>query len=509
MNLRILSLFSSMLLCAITGYSINYPTAVEKVLIKAGKNRTELEKVIVYYKKKKDPLKLRAAYFLISNMDCHSSANYYWADQNNKKIPFNEFSYPDFTAAEKAAADIKIKNPGARMLPENISDVTSLKADFLIDHINRSFVAWRKSPIKGVTFESFCEYILPYRASVEPVQAWMPTYTERFKYFDELLRINGLNNSLAALRANFASWFTDTYDLESRREPLPRLGSMQLLFRKKGPCEDIADLSTFIFRSQGIPVALDIVPFWGTSTGSHFSTAIFDSKHHITHFDLSKTVSSDNVLSREPPKVIRITYAKQTGTLADIENPANIPDGFMQTVNYKDVTPDYWPTANLTCKLYPAYAKGKIAYSCILNGLRWRPTWWGKINNGTVTFEKMGKGIVYVPECYRNGKLIPAGSPVALGYHHEMILTPDFQNRTKVIIKQEAGYINFKFGRKYRLYFWNDRWLPIGQQVAAMTTTQMEFTNVPKHSLLVLIPEYSKRKERPFMITDDGKRTWF
>src|SRR6202012_5597349 len=116
-----------------------------------------------------------------------------------------------------------------------------------------------------ISFKCFCDYILPYRVSVEPVQSWQATYASRFIKFKETINSAGIQKAFSLLNANFQTWFTDTYDVEIRKEPLPRLGAMQLLSRKKGPCEDIADLTAFIFRSQGLPAALDITPFWGTS----------------------------------------------------------------------------------------------------------------------------------------------------------------------------------------------------------------------------------------------------
>ena len=36
---------------------------------------------------------------------------------------------------------------------------------------------------------------------------------------------------------------------------------------------------------------------------------------------------------------------------------------------------------------------------------------WGKIKGQQVTFDKMGKDIVYLPTYYAKGKSIPAGQP--------------------------------------------------------------------------------------------------
>jgi len=506
-------LFILLFICPLLGFTQppdSYPATVKIVLTKAGKNKMELEKAINYFNKSGDALKLKAVYFLIANMDIHSSADYYWADAKGNKIVYNEFNYSDFNTATKAAGLISAQHPGAHMVPVMIPDITIIKGDFLIDHINRIFVAWKTSWAKNISFNDFCEYILPYRVSVEPLQNWTPTYTNRFKWFKDGLKANGIQKELAALSINVNTWFINTNELESRKEPLPRLGAMQLLFRKKGPCEDVADLSAYILRSQGVPVALDVIPYWATSTGSHFTTSVFDPQMHTIRFDLSRIDAiSNNAVPREPSKVIRVTYSKQPGTLAGFEKPENIPDGFMQTVNYKDVTADYWPTTNVTCPLLPNKNNSKIVYAYIFNGLRWRPTWWGIKNGNSVTFKNMSKGVVYLPAYYKDKKLMPAGYPLAEGYHHEMSLAPDLNKRISIVLKQESGYLTFKPGKRYKLYYWDNRWQFISQQVANLSTSELLFSNVPKNSLLLLLPEYSQKKERPFMITDDGKRNWF
>ena len=121
----------------------------------------------------------------------------------------------------------------------------------------------------------------------------------------------------------------------------------------------------------------------------------------------------------------------------------------------------------------------------------------------------MSKGVVYLPAFYNDHKMIPAGYPLVEGYHHEMSLAPDLNNRISMVLKQESGYLTFRPGKKYRLYYWNNKWQLLAQQVANIGTSEMLFGDVPKNSLLLLVPEYSQKKERPFIITDDGKRNWF
>ena len=50
-----------------------------------------------------------------------------------------------------------------------IYDVNSLTGKYLINNVNHAVDTWRLSEYKDIPFNDFCEYILPYRVTVEPV----------------------------------------------------------------------------------------------------------------------------------------------------------------------------------------------------------------------------------------------------------------------------------------------------------------------------------------------------
>lgn len=212
--------------------------------------------------------------FLIANMDIHSSSDYYWEDSANNKIAYNELDYTDFEQSKIAFESIKKQNPGLKAKPVFYKDIETIKGDYLIQNLENAFKAWRSSAIKTTSFDDFCEYILPYRVSVEPIQDWRPAYTDKFKWVNEQISAKGLQAALPYVKDNYDSWFVNNWK-EKRTEPLPRLGSLQLLFRKQGPCSDIASMSVFTMRSQGIPAAVNIIPFWATATEAHYTNTFF------------------------------------------------------------------------------------------------------------------------------------------------------------------------------------------------------------------------------------------
>lgn len=484
-----------------------HPTAVEEILKKAGANRTELEKALQYSTKTGDSLKIKAMQFLISNMDIHTSSDYYWEDATGKKIVYNELDYSDFEQAKTAFEAIKEKNPGLHPKPFIYKDIETLTADYLIQNLEKAFAAWRASSIKTTSFTDFCEYILPYRVTEEPLQDWRAAYSDKFNWINKQIPSKGFKSVLFYIKDDYDTWFTNTWG-EQRKEPLPKLGGLQLLFRKQGPCADIADLGAFTMRSQGIPAAVNLIPFWATATGGHFLNTFFDDQMQTYNCDYGSKGFGEN-LKREPAKVIRLTYSKQKETLASFENQNNIPKGFLQQQNYIDVTSEYWETTTVKCPLYPITVHPKVVYATTFNGLSWRPFWWGKVENNQTIFSAICKETVIIPQYYINGKLIPAGAPVVTGEKESKILIPNLNQTREVIIAEKEKYLKFKLGITYKLFYWCNGWKPLGSQIVNSPITEMKFEKVPKNALLLFLASDSKGLERPFIMNDDGNRTWF
>jgi hypothetical protein len=78
-----------------------------------------------------------------------------------------------------------------------------------------------------------------------------------------------------------------------------------------------------------------------------------------------------------------------------------------------------------------------------------------------------------------------------------------------VVIKEKDKYLIFQYGKAYRLFFWDNGWKAAGKMSAAVNMHEMIFPDVPSNALYVLIPEYSKDKERPFSLNEQGEMLWW
>lgn len=119
---------------------------LEYALEYAGDNRGELERVLEHYKN--DALKLKAAHFLIENMPGH------------------------YGVYKNRSGNTEVRQ-----------DAQVITSDYLIRNIDASFMVWKQNPwYKYISFDNFCELILPYRISNEPLEEWREAYYREFRY---------------------------------------------------------------------------------------------------------------------------------------------------------------------------------------------------------------------------------------------------------------------------------------------------------------------------------------
>ena len=176
-------------------FSCNKKSNLEHNLELAGKNRPELEKVLAHYKD--EPLKLKAAKFLIENMDGYYSFTSPELDVYYHLLDsiFSLNKLGDDLTHEQKSLLSSLKEPSPNDF-KNISDIQSVSANFLIDNIDRAFEAWKSPFAKDMSFDDFCEYLLPYKVgSTDRLDYWQSDYYNIFhpyiKYsIDTLIRLD-------------------------------------------------------------------------------------------------------------------------------------------------------------------------------------------------------------------------------------------------------------------------------------------------------------------------------
>ena len=194
--------------------------------------------------------------------------------------------------------------------------VETVKAGFLIRHIDDAFALWRKPWNTRVSFSLFCRYVLPYRLGQEPLSDWRALYRERrqdrLRPVPERANPTYLYGVCTALNRDF------TDNLYEPSFPLPEFPLDRLVDLKSGTCREFALMAAAYGRAFGLPVAVDFAPQWGNrSLGHDWCSAYVGGRWQP--FQLGDAVPVGEHFSpisyQVMPKVYRHMYSRQPGSL--------------------------------------------------------------------------------------------------------------------------------------------------------------------------------------------------
>jgi hypothetical protein len=272
------SIFSLILLCSCIGKKQN---ELEQALVLAGKNRAELEKVLKRYSiDPADSLKYKAACFLIENMP-----GYYYYEGEDLDRYSAYFKLLGETS--KMPGEI-LDSLGRNYGPFNIGnlkikfDIQEIDSAYLCENIDLAFMAWTEKPWgKYVSFDDFCEYILPYRIGNEKLTNWRKEYVESYGSFIDSTGIEDPVSAAMFLRNRIIEKMNTPRSTLVRPGGYPSLDAATAKFLA-GNCGDISQFILLAFRSAGIPCTMDYMPMRGDTNFSHTWISLKNKKTNIT-----------------------------------------------------------------------------------------------------------------------------------------------------------------------------------------------------------------------------------
>lgn len=516
---RFLLSFYAFLLFAGDLHCGDYPLSVVNALEYAGENRPELESVITYFSQQEDPLKLQAAHFLIGNMKGHSYITYALQDSAGKEVYFNILDYPDFQTLQTAWDSLDALYGEIDFKKKDIySDLETISSKFLIDQIEYAFKTWREKPwAKELSFEQFCEYVLPYRGSNEPLESWREFFWKRYLGIEQKVA-DPVDAISVASRINddLKSWFR--FDPRYYYHPTDQ-GYSEMLADSLGRCEDMTNLTIYAMRANGLAVTSDYTPYWADSGNNHAWNAIVSPDGRVIPFMGAECNPGEYRLPNKMAKVYRKMYSRQKGTLASLfPEDAKLPR-YLSGESYRDVTSDYVDVSDVAIFFTAELSdSAKVAYLCVFNSGEWKAIAGGKIENNIAYFQDMGVDIAYLPARYEEDVVAPEGAPFILQKDGAVrMLLPDHANLISIQVtsttqrKQEVttdgiAKVFLTPGKSYELSYWDDGWKSIGRKTAGEGA--LIFEKVPNGALYWLVEEDSDKEERIFTI-EDGKQVWW
>lgn len=370
---------------------------LEDVFALAGKNRRELKRVIKHYgTDPADSLKLKAAEFLILNMPGKYGESYDapWQDVATVNLRWS-------SSSDKSGVlnTYKIGRPIRR------DDIHHITADYLISNIEHAFQVWQDKPWgKYISFDTFCEEILPYRVGNEPLENWREKVLASFADLNNSLKEDSTLTAVEACAKvnNILPRFRMDKDFSN-------MSYTQLMATTRGMCDSQVALAAFVMRGLGIPVTVDFTPQWKNRPTGHSWNSVCDSAgQHISFMGTETNPRhSHQGNTFQKAKAYRRTYRNQKIIGAD---ELHTPPLFRN--NLTDISSEHENMAGVVMPIkYQSEIHPEDVFLAMFYDFEWRLTGHAKIEDDSIRFEHIGKDILYLPVFYANETQIPAGDP--------------------------------------------------------------------------------------------------
>ena len=391
-------------------------TSVEASLRSSGVNRKELEKVLHHYQKNPaDSLKYKAACFLIENMPFYTYS--YGEQLENYKSYYTWLKKSKSKTPQQVVDSIK-KIYGPMKEPSKKRDIMEIDSAYLCRNIDWAFKVWQEQPWgKNISFETFCEYILPYRIGDEPLSYWRETYYEKYNSLLDSLRMSdSLDIEDPVVAANYLiSKLPDKSYYYTSVTPYPfgHIGPEYVQYLS-GTCREVTDFAVYLFRALGIPCAIDFVPARSYINAGHFwlTTWNKDGEEYMTDFPQKLRPVRKNWWYRwdDSSKVYRYTFSVNRGLYEQMAKYGEEVYPFWRLPKFTDVTYGYGYNFKKELvipleKQYKTKRSGKIAYLCVSARDRWTPVDWTVYDAGHLAFQYVRKGSFMRVATYENGEL--------------------------------------------------------------------------------------------------------
>ncbi len=465
-------------ICLIVLLSCKQESALEKALELAGRNRHELEKVLKYYEN--DSLKQVAARFLIENMPYHTYVEEYYLLPSGKKYRPQVADFP-VEADYKKHID-SLNDAGFPIIRNHKTDIQTLDSAFLVRNIELAFMAWKKPWAKQVPFSVFCQYILPYRTSVEYPSMLREQMISRFIPMLDSLQVTTPLEACKALNKKLAGIMSYT-----RTSSIFYPTVEETYQGKLAQCEGLCDLGTLIMRSVGIPIAVEQTIWTKMDLGHSWGAVWHDGKFHCfgigeESFDLFSWKLKNTL---RPAKVYRSHFNFYDTICNEMKDDGYI--SWLKSPLLEDITSEYLDSVNdLHIKIDNmrlGSSKLKPVYLCAFNFYKWVPVGIGIYKDSVCSFSKVAYDNILIVADSPTGKgLRFLTAPFLLDGKGKICkFIPDLKQTMTYTAKRRKDFPD----RPHTLFYWNPQindFFPL--KYSTCTDTTQTYMEVPANSLL-------------------------
>lgn len=403
----------------------------------AGGNKVELERVLERYKKSGEEDKYMAACFLIGNMGGRGSKDGPALRKYYREL-LSFYDRPVVDMWSLYAFEDSLFNTLDFSRLEMYYDARNISASYLEKRIADAFSVRDVKWCRDLSFEDFCEYVLPYRVGDELLEDWFSDYRNTFG-----LALDSLALDDSVTLEDFCGAVTSLFPEPHRNytnypagKPSPAPSSLKRI--AGGTCEDYLGLFTYIGRSYGVPVATDYTPQWANHSKNHSWCGI-PSGDSTFHYSVGEPL----FLAREKPfsfklaKVYRRMNSIQKESLGARVRPENLPPT-LRSQRIRDVSAEYMPVTDVSLSGLFRDSRSKHVFLCCFDDKDWVAVAGDRRRGAKALIADMGYPAVYLPAYYADGALAPAQYPVLVDSSAvQHILRPDTGRLRTVRLKRK------------------------------------------------------------------------
>ena len=416
-----ISLLIICVLFAVSCNKVEVPEKLHNVLLLAGDNKDELLKTISHYQNLGDSLKLKAAYFLIENLE--NKYSYIGESYHNLRNVIASYcldTIKDVESLKKSKDNIENElSIYSTFEYSKIADAKHINSNYLINYIDESFQALEMPWIKGkISFEQFCKYVLPYKVGDEPIEDWRSTVIQDYRWLIDSL--SHAHSGLIDVAQMINTEIAKRFEAKGASKISLSFGYSDLKKMKVGSCYNAVSYTMYVMRALGIPIGMDTAPIWGNRSGGHQWTVLYLPEGNTVPFD--PTYDFQYFADRFHPKINRTVLPPKYAVTTKIHSiPFEIVDNKYSSQedipplfkrNFLDVTDRYTSTSDITIKPQNIPSDLNYAYLFVFDINNWVPVQISSISSDrTLSFKKMGNGVVYLPGFLNSNNEVPCDYP--------------------------------------------------------------------------------------------------
>lgn len=393
--------------------------------------------VLAHYKSDASPLKEKAAMFLLDNL------KYRYAIEGERVKTYTDTIKRYYQSSDTLHKKLLLLRDGSYS-EYKVKDIDTLTADYLIENIDRAFSALEKAGWKDqVSFNNFCEYILPYRIGNEHLENWRKEIIQDSVFTNTGDTISSFTDLRKAatwfVKGQYKSKINFNVQYGANSANIPDLPYSILNILSTGTCANLAPVGVFACRAVAIPVANDFTPHWANHTLGHDWSAIITNSGSIP-FDVpvldSLGIYRDSHIF--PSKVYRYGFSENAQSHIKQRGYCEFLPDFFNNPQLIDVTDSYLRTYDISVPILFKSGENDFAYLAVSDRNNWSLVGWGTIKNGLAHFAKVGGKAVCLPVLASSSGIQPFNYPFIISEKGvECYLKPDHKNLRSVEITRK------------------------------------------------------------------------